>query len=97
MARRGAGQCGVHLRQGREVGVGEHETDVRGVGDDLAVGINGVGIARGADLRPADRVDDGPQVNVGDDDALARRSLGHGHDHVRPAIALTEGDASEVS
>ena len=69
---RGAGQCGVHLRQRPEVGVGEDETDVRGVGDDLAAGIDGVGVARGADLRPADRVDDGPEVDVRDDDALAR-------------------------
>ena len=85
-----------HLRQRGEVRVGEDEADVRGVGDDLAAGVDGVGVAGGADLRPADRVDDGPEVDVRDDHALAGRRLGHRDARVRPAIGLVESDVTDV-
>ena len=93
---REAGQGGTHLRQSGEVRVGEHEADVRGVGDDLAASVDRVGVAGGADLRPADRVDDGPEVDVRDDDALAGRRLGHRDARVWPAIGLVESDVTDV-
>ena len=94
LGRRVAGDCGADLRQRTEVRIGQDEAVVRGVGDDPTAGINCVGVAGRADLRATDRVDDRPKVDVGNDDAAARRSLGHRHVQVRPAV-WPEGDRAE--
>ena len=66
------------------------------MGNEGALGVDGICIARGADPCPVDRVLDVYQVDVGLDDALPGRALGDGDRHVSPPVALTEDDVPEV-